>query len=100
MTEITAIDLDEEPDPHEAVLMEALAIWHERQGRYADLWSEHGVRGNLVKLRWKVDRVWRGLWHSEDVRSAGVDDALDAINYAVCVIRAARAGDRDGRWNW
>lgn len=97
MSRMATITVDE-PDPHEEVLKEALAIWRERQGQYHDLWRDHGARGNLVKLRWKLDRVWRSVWHGHNPKN--VDDALDAINYAVCVIRCVREENLDGRWDW
>lgn len=85
---------------HSDVLQEALALYVERNGRYRDNWQHQGTRGNLFKLRWKVERAWQALWHAEDVGAVDVDDLLDAINNAVFAIRCARAGDRDGRWFW
>lgn len=90
-------------EEHAAVLHEALAIWKQRQAKYQDNWRHQGMRGNLFKLRWKVERAWMSLWHLPLHNVEGtidVDDLLDSINYAVCAIRLARERNRDGDWFW
>jgi hypothetical protein len=86
---------------HREVLMEAYEIMLSRSEKYGDNWRNQGARGNLFKLRWKVERAWRQLWHREEEYAlADVDDLLDAINDAVFAIRCVREGSRDGRWQW
>jgi hypothetical protein len=87
-------------DPHMKVLLEAYDLFIERNDKYEDNWRNQGARGNLFKLRWKVERAWRAIWNHEDVAQADVDDLLDVINNAVFAIRCVRDGDRDGRWDW
>lgn len=85
---------------HLGVLLEAMHLYLERSARYGDNWKHQGARGNLFKLRWKVERAWAHIWHSENVAKEDVDDLLDAINNAVFAVLCVRAGNRDGRWQW
>jgi hypothetical protein len=94
------ITLSVTTDEHMKVLKEANAIYIERNAKYGDNWKNQGTRGNLFKIRWKVERAWRVLWHSENVGAEDVDDLLDVINDCVFAIRCARSNDRDGRWDW
>lgn len=89
-------------EEHLRVLMEAMDIWKERNQKYRDNWRRQGLRGNLFKLRWKVERAWQHLWNMDKGMEGvpDVDDLLDSINYAVCAIRLARERNRDGDWFW
>jgi hypothetical protein len=87
-------------DPHAAILLEAWYIWRQRNAKYKDNWKHQGARGNLFKLRWKVERAWQVLWHSDHIAQADMDDLLDCINYCAAAIRCAREGNRDGAWFW
>lgn len=88
------------------VVVEALRIYHERNERYKDNWVRMGWRGQLIRVRERAERLWDHLWDYEpDPRydDSGhpfidIDDALDLINFAGFLVRAVRAGNRDGSW--
>lgn len=86
---------------HQEVLNRAMSLHMERNSTYNDTWRRSGWRGNLVKLRTKVERAWDVLWPADDgVHTHDVDDLLDIINYCVFIIRLVEEGDRDGDWDW
>jgi hypothetical protein len=92
-----SIDAEQE---HGAVLLEALRVFQERNAVYKDNWKVSGWRGNLFKLRLKVERAWAVLWDAPPypISDLDVDDLLDVINYAACTIRCIRDGNRGGSW--
>jgi hypothetical protein len=115
----TQEELDKSVKEHEAVLMEALAIYRERNAKYGDAWRRSGWRGTLTDLRRKIERAWSFLWNAEPgervevtafqdkdpsyVAGEGMpdfDDVFDIINYAAFTIRAGREGNRDGYGGW
>jgi hypothetical protein len=114
----TPEELAESAKAQEAVLMEALAVYKERNARYGDAWRRSGWRGTLTDLRRKIERAWSFLWSAEprdvvevqawqdadpkpiDADPVDVDDLIDIINYAVFSIRAVREGNRDGYGGW
>jgi hypothetical protein len=83
-------------DDHLAVLLEAHQLYEQRNRVYKDVWKHHGLRGNLVKLRLKVERAWTTLWAGDQDE----DDLLDVINYAAMCVRCLRDENRDGAWRW
>jgi hypothetical protein len=84
----------------EAVMIEALNIYRERNRKYKDNWRRYGWRGCLYDLRRKVERAWDLLWNAEDTEQLDVDDLLDVINYAAITVRAVRELNRDGTGRW
>jgi hypothetical protein len=104
----TAEELAKSNQEHEAVLMEALEIYKERNAKYGDAWRRSGWRGTLTDLRRKIERAWTFLWHAEPTpfgspdheANVETDDLFDIINYAVFSIRAHREGNRDGYGGW
>ncbi len=104
----TLEELEQSSVEHERVLMEALAIYKERNAKYGDAWRRSGWRGTLTDLRRKIERAWVSLWHAEPLpcespdhdRREQTDDLFDIINYAVFSIRAHREGNRDGYGGW
>lgn len=86
------------------LFLEALAIYDERNVRYADNWRRFGWKGCIFRLRERAERAWDHWWYSQlnpDYMSElppDVDDLLDLINFAAFTIRAIREGNRDGEW--
>lgn len=81
------------------VLLEALAIYADRNVTRKDNWRKQGWRGPLYDLRDKVERAWDLLWdYDTPGPEPDLDDVLDSINYAAILVRAVRSGDRDGTW--
>lgn len=97
------------------VLMEAAAIYAERNVEYKDNWKRMGWRGQLIRARERAERLWDSLWDeksfTEFPRSDSVgasnqsivlrkklDDAFDLINFAAFLVRGVRDGNRDGEW--
>lgn len=76
------------------VMIEALRIYSEREEKYAGAWKEYGALNNLVRLSTKVKRLTNRYWkhHVEADPDPDLDDAYDAINYAVFFIRQAKEG--------
>ncbi len=85
-----------------AVLMEAFAIFQERNGRYRDEWRRTGWRGALFETRKKVSRVWQCFWTGASTKDPAMlyDDVFDAINFMIFFVRLHRdGGDADwGEW--
>lgn len=98
------------------VLMQALLIYQERNGKYKDNWRRFGWRGCLFRVRERAERLWDNLWDATPLsvdamveppdphgphRLAGgadSDDALDCINLLGFLVRAIRSRNRDGEW--
>ena|SRR5215831_14034319 len=91
-----------------SIMIEASAIYGERNTLYKDNWKRFGWRGCLFRLRERVERAWDVLWDAdpdtldeEDEtrdRHPVVDDLYDLINFAAFTIRAIEEGNRDGTW--
>jgi hypothetical protein len=83
------------------VMMEAFAIFVERNGRYRDEWRRTGWRGAMFEMRKKISRVWQVFWAGKATKAPDLlyDDALDAINFTCFFIRLHReAGPDWGEW--
>ena len=93
------------------VLCEALRVYAQRNIRYKDNWTRMGWRGMLVRVRERAERLWDSLWDAAPIDGPGdplpgaihdhdkrLDDAIDLINFAGFLVRAVRAGNRDGSW--
>lgn len=93
-------------DPQLRVLLEAYAIYLQRQSEHGDkVWKASGWRGMLVDMRKKLDRAWFKFWDRDAgvplvTDDASLDSAIDLINFTAFFIRQVRAGDRDGSWPW
>lgn len=90
---------------HLGVLLEAMDLYVERSEAYGQVWKQYGALNNLVRLATKVDRLMKVWWHNVTSSKAGhpsaihksnLDDALDAINYDIFFVRAARLGNFTG----
>lgn len=86
------------------VLWEALEIFEERSEDYGEVWKQYGALNNLVRSAVKVDRLMEQWWFGSveagdpvTLRSDGLDDGYDAINYLVFFIRQARWGNITGQ---
>jgi hypothetical protein len=95
------VEFDNESERAQAqVLLEALSIYATKNEQYKDNWRRMGRRGLLVRLRERAERLWDSLWAVEGKPApAQVDDAIDLINFAAFLVRAARGeATRDGSW--
>lgn len=72
------------------VMLEALAIYQEREQVRNALWKKAGAEDCAHNLRHKSLRVAHA--DEPDAMEAAIDDALDAVNYALFFIRNVRAG--------
>ena len=82
------------------IFIRALEVYAERNERYKDNWRRMGWRGMLVRIRERAERLWDNLWDVPGpIPKRELDDALDMINFAAFLIRAA-AGEttRGGEW--
>lgn len=101
---LDALDLDKD-DPalkaQMAVLATALVIYRDRNLRYQDNWKRTGLRGVLVRIRERDDRLWDRFWNLDPDTDRDPDDILDLINFAAFLVRGlAGETDRDGEWPW
>lgn len=87
-------------------MMECVVIHHERSRKYGQAWRKYGALNNLLRLASKVERLIEQFWRSRfsdgapaiDLHNPDLDDAYDAVNYAVFMIRQGKAGQwtKDG----
>ena len=99
---IWTVDPEGDPSVEEQlkVFLQALSVYAERNRRYNDNWRRMGWRGMLVRIRERAERLWDNLWDVPGpIPKRELDDALDMINFAAFLIRAA-AGEttRGGEW--
>jgi hypothetical protein len=81
------------------VLVEALAIYAERNPKYNDNWRRMGWRGVLIRIRERAERLWDEMWDAPPKGVWDSDDALDLINFAAFMVRAVEGETtRDGSW--
>lgn len=79
------------------VLGEAMEIYVEREEARGGLWKEAGAIDSAHHLKSKGMRVFVAATHDDDAgRRAGIDEAVDAINYAAFFVRNYRAGRIEG----
>lgn len=84
-----------------SMLLRAWVVFIERDKMYNGNWRRQGWRGNLFKLRLKVERAWDVLWGAKSAAGPGsIDDLLDVINYAAMTAQLADVGERDGEWSY
>src|SRR3989304_10094615 len=81
------LGLDHETAEHVAVLLEAVALYEEREKKYRGLWKEYGVADSHHHIVSKTSRLRMAYTGQADI-----DDALDLINYTVFLVRNFRAG--------
>lgn len=72
------------------VLVESLLIYGEREKARGGLWKAAGAVDSAHHLKSKGGRVKHAVDHA--MPDAGLDDAHDAVNYAVFYVRNVRAG--------
>lgn len=82
---------------------DAMNVYIARNERYKDNWKKMGWRGQLVRMKERVERLWDDFWGKEPIPDGvdelmNVDDAIDLINFAAFFIRAANDNNRDGDW--
>lgn len=82
-------------------LVEALKVYAERNVIYRDNWKRMGLRGQLIRIRERAERLWDGCWEGGPLPgTARSDDALDLINFAAFAIRALRGETTHGGEWW
>ncbi len=78
------------------VMFQALDIFVEREQVRGGLWKKMGTHDSAYQLKSKTMRLMAmlssGLEKKPELTDEAVDDALDAVNYAVFFIRNLRAG--------
>lgn len=80
------------------VLMDALVVYRDRNRKYRDNWKRMGWRGVLIRIRERSERLWDQLW-ANPTDSPDLDDALDLINFAAFLVRAAKGeATHGGEW--
>jgi hypothetical protein len=87
------------------VFADCFAIYLERNVRYKDNWRKMGWKGQLVRIKERVDRLWDNLWNKKhgEVLNRDLDDAHDLINFAAFLIRGAGHWNEttaEGEWKW
>lgn len=86
---------------HFNILMECLKVHDGRTKAYGTVWKRYGALSNLLSAARKVDRLMESWWrrgdgHAPALHKDNLDDAYDAINYLVFMIRNARSGNLTG----
>lgn len=76
------------------VLMDVMDLYVAREGIHGGAWKRLGALNNLARLATKVERLLNQFWYKQAERNGDedvpdMDDAYDAISYAVFVIRQA-----------
>lgn len=82
---------------HALVFLRAFLLFQERNAKHRDAWQPGGAKGNLVKVRLKVERAWRQLWVGG---GDPTEELLDVINYTAFCVRSCDNDDWDGGWAW
>lgn len=86
---------------HFAVLIECLRLHDSRTASYGKVWRRYGALSNLLSAARKVDRLMESWWRRGDgavptIHKDNLDDAYDAINYLVFMVRNARDANLTG----
>lgn len=86
---------------HFEFLMKCLKLHNDRTRAYGTVWKRYGALSNLLSAARKVDRLMESWWrrgegHAPALHKDNMDDALDAVNYLVFMMRNARAGNVTG----
>ena len=85
---------------HAELLALALQMYYDRNQEVHDAWERVGYLGNLLTLYGKVLRLMNSLWWkpegSGQRTEKSIDNAIDAINYSIFLIRGVRAGNERG----
>lgn len=84
------LDITEDNIDQMVVMVEAMQIYQEREQARGGLWKDAGALDSAHHLGSKGRRVLFAA--QRDNFSAAVDDAIDAVNYAVFYVRNWRAG--------
>jgi hypothetical protein len=89
---LSSFGLEDTEDNREQlrVMVEAMTIYEEREAVRGGLWKGAGAVDSAHHLQSKGLRVKYAIDHTAP--GAGVDDALDAVNYAVFYVRNVRDG--------
>jgi hypothetical protein len=89
---LVSFGLEDTDDNREqlSVLVEAMAIYEEREAARGGLWKAAGANDSAHHLDSKGRRVVFAANHAK--HEAALDDALDAVNYAAFYARNVRAG--------
>lgn len=75
------------------VLMEAFREYLDKNRKYRDLWKDGGATDSIRHLKHKADRAELATERLSRVDpTLFVEDAIDAVNYAVFFIRNVRDG--------
>lgn len=84
------IEATEDNLDHLRVMAESMNIYQEREAARGGLWKAAGASDSAHHLKSKGARVKHAVDHA--MPEAGLDDAHDAVNYAVFYVRNVRAG--------
>lgn len=94
---LTGSRINEEEEQHLRILLSALGKYHERDMTHRGLWRYFGAIDSAHQLRAKSTRTYNNaiglLKEGSDSDIDPVDDAIDAINYAVFYIRNVTEGN-------
>lgn len=86
--EVLGVEDNETNNEQMCVMLEAFAVFLERQEDYEDLWAESGSANNLLQAQSKVARMGVAKARLE----TKTDSGLDLINYAAFYVRNVRQG--------
>lgn len=103
LNELMPFEVTEEDFIQFSVMAAALAKFHERDAKHRGLWRYFGAIDSAHQLRAKATRNYNVAIElvrrspdanrlSEDEQEDRLDDALDAINYAVFFVRNVQEG--------
>jgi hypothetical protein len=75
-------------------MLEALAIFAERNARYNDGWRKYGAYGGAFFVKDRAERIWESMKSG----NFNIEDALDLINLSAFTIRSEREGNHGGEY--
>jgi hypothetical protein len=85
------------------VFLQAFDIFVQRNKRHQAGWRVAGVKGIMVDIRKKVERMWTEYMLADE-RPSDADSALDCINYSAFLVQAVdeeeTTGNPVGNWKW
>lgn len=87
---VLGLDNNEDNCAQMQVLVESMFIYQEREAARGGLWKAAGAVDSAHHLKSKGARVKHAVDHT--MPDAGIDDALDAVNYSAFYVRNVRAG--------
>lgn len=77
------------------VVLEALAIFSNKNQQYQDGWQAYGSYGAAFFVKDRANRLWKSMKYRSRIK---YEDALDLINLSCFLIRSQRAGNTGGEY--